>query len=391
MKKTDKRLAIIFIIQITEVLGFSLILPFLPFYAQTYGASPFTIGLILTFFSLFQFLSSPIMGKLSDSYGRRPLLLLSQLSTAISFLVLALSNSLWMIFLSRAIDGILGSNFTIAQAYISDITEPKDRSKAFGLSGAAFGIGFLIGPAIGGYLSQFSYAIPALVAAIVSFISIIFTYFYLPETVTKSTEKFSFKQVKILDATPFKKYLSNKNIGSSLIQFFLYSLAHVTWTTNFAVYGEMKLGLNAQITGYILAYIGLISIILRMRIIPKLIDLYSEEKLIFLGMVSIIFGLIMAPFFHSIAPFFALMTFFSFGTGISRPLLTGAISNKASANEQGAVMGVANSLGSLSQIVGPILGGLLLSTAYPETMLYASAGVMLVGLIIFLKQPVQAQ
>ncbi|MFH2118223.1 MAG: MFS transporter, partial [Candidatus Paceibacterota bacterium] len=174
-KDFDRRLGIIFAIQVTEVLGFSLILPFLPFYALEYGATPFTVGMILTVFSLFQFISAPIMGSLSDTYGRRPLLLLSQFSTFVGFLVLGFANTLWLIFLSRAIDGLLGSNFTIAQAYISDITSTKNRSKAFGLSGAAFGFGFLIGPAIGGYLSRFGYSVPAYLAAGISLLSILLT------------------------------------------------------------------------------------------------------------------------------------------------------------------------------------------------------------------------
>ena len=153
----DKRFITIFVIQITEVLGFSLILPFLPYYATNLGASPFKVSLILSTFSLFQFFSAPIMGRLSDSYGRRPLLIISQLSTFISFLVLGFSNSLFWIFTSRIIDGLLGSNFSIAQAYLSDISAEEDRSKVFGYSGVAFGLGFLVGPAIGGFLSQFGY------------------------------------------------------------------------------------------------------------------------------------------------------------------------------------------------------------------------------------------
>lgn len=382
----DRRLAIVFLIQVTEVLGFSLILPFLPFYAQQYGASPFVIGLILTCFSFFQFLSSPIMGKLSDSYGRRPLLIISQLSTTLSFVVLGLSNSLWMIFLSRAIDGILGSNHTIAQAYIGDITTSKNRSKAFGISGASFGIGFLIGPAIGGYLSQFSYALPAFLAAGVSVLSIVLTYFFLPETVTKTKEKFSLRKVKILDKTPFKKYLFAGKTSQGLWQYFTYLLAHAVWTTTFAVYGEMKLGFTAEITGYLLAYIGLITIILRMKVIPKLIDRWAEERLIFVGMSSVIFGLILVPLFDTLPPVLGLMTFFSLGTGITRPLLLGSISRKTSEKEQGAVMGIASSLASLSQIFGPIVGGLLLSTKYPESLLFTSAGIAIVGLIMFLRQ-----
>ncbi|OGJ37820.1 MAG: hypothetical protein A2383_01900 [Candidatus Pacebacteria bacterium RIFOXYB1_FULL_39_46] len=390
-KNFDQRLGIVFAIQITEVLGFSLILPFLPFYALEYGASPFTVGMILTVFSLFQFISSPIMGSLSDGYGRRPLLLLSQFSTFISFLVLGFANSLWLIFLSRIIDGLLGSNFTIAQAYISDITSKKNRSKAFGLSSAAFGFGFLIGPAIGGYLSRFGYSVPAFLAAGISLLSILLTYFYLPETIKnkKDRRNFSFSEIKIIDLSRFKKYFNKPQVSFVLWQFFLFSLAHIVWTSSFAVYGNLKFGLTAETVGFLLAYIGLLSVILRSLVIPKLIDYFKERSLTILGMSVIILGLLLAPFFHTLSPFFIVITLFAFGTGISRPLLMGAISRSAPDNEQGAVMGVANSLSSLTQIIGPVWGGLLLSLLFPDSVLLTGAGIMTIGLILVLKQPIE--
>jgi MFS transporter, DHA1 family, tetracycline resistance protein len=387
MKNFDRRLIIIFIIQVTEVLGFSLILPFLPFYAQSYGASPFVVGLILTAFSLFQFISSPIMGKLSDTYGRRPLLLISQFSTFISFLVLGFSNTLFLIFLSRIIDGLLGSNFTIAQAYISDITSKEDRSKAFGLSGAAFGFGFLIGPAIGGYLSRFGYHVPAFLAAAIAAITILLTFFYLPETIlNKKRGGFSLKEIEIFSLKPFKKYLTNKKTSPHLWQMFFYLLAHATWTTSYSLYGGLKMGLNAETIGFLLAYIGLINIILRIKIIPKLIDVFREVDLTLWGMIFVTVGLFIAPFFDSVLPFMISVTIYSFGTGITRPLLSGAISKSADEKEQGAVMGVTNSLGSFTQIIGPMLGGFLLTNSFPESLLFVSTGIMAVGLIIFLKQ-----
>ena len=187
--KLDRKLFIILLIQITEVLGFSLILPFLPFYAQSMGATPLTISMIIGLFSALQFVSAPIMGRLSDKWGRRPLLIASQISTLVSFVLLAQANTVWMLFLSRGVDGLLGSNFTIAQAYISDVSSKKDRSKAFGISGAAFGIGFLIGPALGGYLSRFGFAVPAYTAAGISLLTIILTMLFLPETVKKGEKK----------------------------------------------------------------------------------------------------------------------------------------------------------------------------------------------------------
>ena len=268
---------IIFVIQVTEILGFSLILPFLPFYAQEYGASPLVIGLILTVFSLFQFVSAPILGSLSDSYGRRPMLMLSQLSTFVSFVVLGFANSLLWIFISRAIDGLLGSNLTTAQAYISDITQEKDRNRAFNLSSIAFSVGFLIGPAIGGYLSRFGYAVPALVAAGIALISIALTYFYLPETVKdKKRTPFEISELKIFNLSKFTQYLKIEELKIVLWQFFLFSLAHVVWTSNFALYGDRKFGMTADTIGFMLAYVGFINIILRAGVVPKLLDKYSE-------------------------------------------------------------------------------------------------------------------
>ena len=389
MKNLDRRFGIIFLIQITEVLGFSLILPFLPFYAQEYGATPFMIGLILTVFSLFQFISAPIMGNLSDVYGRRPLLMLSQFSTFIGFGVLGFANNLLMIFLSRIIDGLLGSNFTIAQAYISDITSPKNRSKAFGLSSSAFGIGFLIGPAIGGYLSQFGYSVPAFLAAGISLVSILLTYFYLPETIKNKKDRrtFSFSEIKIFNLTKLKKYFRHPITGSFLSQFFFYSLAHVIWSSNFAIYGDKKLGLTADKVGFILAYIGLLSVVLRSLVIPKLVDRFAERSLTIFGMSIIILGLVIAPFFHSLSPFFIIITLFAFGSGINRPLLMGAISRSAPVNQQGSVMGLANSLNSIAQIIGPVFGGFLLSVFFPDSIMLTGASIMAIGLILLLKQP----
>ncbi len=388
MKDLDRRLWIIFVIQVTEILGFSLILPFLPFYAQEYGASPLVIGLILTVFSLFQFVSAPILGSLSDSYGRRPMLMLSQLSTFVSFVVLGFANSLLWIFISRAIDGLLGSNLTTAQAYISDITQEKDRNRAFNLSSIAFSVGFLIGPAIGGYLSRFGYAVPALVAAGIALISIALTYFYLPETVKdKKRTPFEISELKIFNLSKFTQYLKIEELKIVLWQFFLFSLAHVVWTSNFALYGDRKFGMTADTIGFMLAYVGFINIILRAGVVPKLLDKYSDRSLNIMGIFLIIIGLVIPPFLTVSWSFLIVITILSLGIGISRPVLNGIISKVAPKNEQGAVMGVANSLGSMAQIVGPVFGGWLLSVSFPDSLMLVAAVIMAISLVLVLQEP----
>jgi len=381
--KLSRELLIILVIQITEVLGFSLILPFLPFYAQSLGASPLVVASILSLFSLFQFVSAPILGRLSDIYGRKPLLIASQISTFISFLILGKASTLTMIFVSRAVDGLLGSNFTIAQAYISDVSKKKDRSKAFGISGMAFGIGFLIGPAIGGWLSRFGFSVPAFAAAGVSGLTILATAFFLPETISRKTGKI---KIKLIDWSVFTKYLSNKKTARGLWQFLSYIMTHVVWTSNFALYADRKLGFKAQDVGFVLAYIGLISIIFRGFLLPKLIDQYGERQLKKMSVLAIMLGLLGlmgATNFWWLLPAISL---FALGNGLARPLMMGSISRSVKANEQGAVIGVANSLGSLAQIAGPLIGGYLLTNFFPESVMLISMVFIGVGGIFILKR-----
>jgi len=383
MKFTKEHITIL-IVQITEVLGFSLILPFLPFYAQEFGANPLQIGLILSSFSFFQFLSAPVWGKLSDKYGRRPLLIFSQLSTFVSFVILAFSNSLEMIFFSRILDGILGSNFTIAQAYLSDISSKEDRSKAFGISGVAFGIGFLIGPGVGGFLSQFGYQIPSFIAAAMSFLTTLIIFVFLPETVEKREDiEISLKTFHV---ESFKKFFSDPEISSKLWEFFSYISAFSIWVGSFALYAQKKLGLGSEGIGYILTYIGFISIIIRGVLLSKIIDAFGEHRLRYAGMASIFLGMIGSVLATHWFWMIVIMTLFSFGSGILRPVMIGSISRSAPEDQQGAALGVANSLVSIAQIIGPLLGGFMINYFVPESLGLLSGAIILIGAGLMLSE-----
>jgi MFS transporter, DHA1 family, tetracycline resistance protein len=381
--KLKKEHIIIFLIQVTEVLGFSLILPFLPLYAESLGASPIVIGLILTSFSFFQFFTSPILGKLSDSYGRKPLLIFSQISTFLSFIILGFANTLWLIFISRIVDGLFGSNFSIAQAYLSDISSKKDRSKVFGLSGAAFGFGFLIGPAMGGYLSTLTplgYRLPGFVAAGITLLTIFITLFFLKETVKiKKNIKLN---LNIFHFEDFFKYFKNKKVSNNLFQYFFFLLSHMIFTTQFALFVSKQYGFGPREIGFLLTYVGATSVILRGFLLPKLIDFFGEKKLLDYGLFSMIIGLFLASFVKTSPYIFIVITFFSFGSGINRPLLSGSISRKISEKEQGSIMGVTNSLGSISQMIAPLIGGFVLTYFIPGSLALLSAITMSIGFII---------
>jgi DHA1 family tetracycline resistance protein-like MFS transporter len=182
----DKRLLILFLIVFIDLLGFSLILPLLPFYAETFGATPFQIGLLVASYAAAQLIGAPLLGRMSDRFGRRPVLFISLIGTFIGFLMLGFANSLWMLFASRLLDGFTGGNISVAQAYITDVTDESNRAKGLGLLGAAFGLGFIIGPALGGILSVYGFALPAFVAAGLSLISILGVVFFLPESLTEA-------------------------------------------------------------------------------------------------------------------------------------------------------------------------------------------------------------
>ncbi|MBK8823558.1 MAG: MFS transporter [Anaerolineales bacterium] len=181
----NKRLFSIILVVFIDLLGFSLILPLLPYYAETFSANQTTTGILIASYAVMQLIGAPILGRLSDRFGRRPVLLLSVFGTFLGFLLLGFANSLWMLFASRILDGLTGGNLSVAQAYISDVTDEKSRSKGLGMIGAAFGLGFIIGPVTGGLLSQWGYAVPAFAAAAISFINLILIYAWLPESLTE--------------------------------------------------------------------------------------------------------------------------------------------------------------------------------------------------------------
>ena len=187
----DKRLYVIFLIIFTEVLGFSILLPLFPFIGLSLGLTPIEIGLIVSVFSICQLFASPITGKLSDRFGRKPLFVLSQLSTFAGFVVLGFATTAVLLFVSRLIDGLLGSNMTVSQAYISDITEPRHRTRVYGYSSGVFGAGLIFGPVIGGVLSRISYSVPMFFAAAIALVSVVLVVFFLPETVTRKPDTFS--------------------------------------------------------------------------------------------------------------------------------------------------------------------------------------------------------
>ncbi|GIU82294.1 MAG: MFS transporter [Acidobacteria bacterium] len=379
-KFLTKPLLIIFLTVLIDLIGFGIVIPLLTFYAERYGATPLDIGLLVASYSLMQFIFAPILGGLSDIYGRRPILFFSIIGSALSYLMLAFAGSLetyslWMIYASRIFGGITAGNLATAQAYIADVTTPQNRAKGMGLFGTAFGLGFILGPAIAGFLSEIDYKLPFLVASGFAFFNAVLLYFILPETVKRENsihENFSFKHLIYgKRANLFLELIAlpkNKRFTTLTAEYFLLVTAFSIMTTAFAYYTMTNFGYDASETGYLLGYIGLVAVIVQGGLLGKLAVRFGEEKLVIYGALILVLSLFVVPFISKesggLTALLVGTAFFSLGNSIASPSLTSLVSKSASEAEQGKVLGIIQSAGSLARVIGPIICGL--SLGYPS-------------------------
>ena len=360
----NKALASIFLVVFIDLLGFSLILPLLPYLAKTYQASDFQIGLLVAVYAAASLIGAPLLGRLSDRYGRKPLLLISIFGTFLGFLMLAFANSLWMLFVARIIDGLTAGNISIAQAYISDVTDPKDRSKAFGLIGAAFGLGFIIGPAAGGALSTFGYMVPALAAAALSFANIILVALWLRESLSAEKRaltasgaahnRAAFTLGALISA------LRKPLVGPYLQTRFFFGLAFSLFQSIFSLYALERFHLNVQSIGFVLAYVGVLSVITQGFMIGRLTVRYTENQLIVFCTALMAAGLIGWALAPSLLVLLLVMAPTSFAGGVLNTVINSAISKSVAPAEIGGMLGISASLESATRVLSPSLGGLLL-------------------------------
>ncbi len=357
----NKLLLSVLLVVFIDLLGFSLILPLLPYYAKTFNASDTMVGLLVASYAAMQLIGAPILGRLSDQYGRRPLLLISIGGTFVSFLLLAFAHNLWMLFASRMIDGLTAGNISIVQAYISDVTDAKNRSRGLGMIGAAFGLGFIIGPAAGGALSQFGYAVPALAAAGLSFFNLILVMLWLPESLTAERRaEISQKQRAPLTIRALFAALRRPLVGPLLHTRFFFGLAFSIFQTIFALYALERFKVDAQHTGYILAYVGVLSVITQGFLIGRLTARFSDPRLIFTATIIMTFGLAGWALSPTILILLIIMAPTSFAAGILNTVINSAISKAVPPFEIGGMLGISSSLEAATRVIAPTLGGVLL-------------------------------
>jgi MFS family permease len=377
----------IFLIVSIDVLGLTIILPLLPFYAEKMGATPATVGLLVSTYAFCQLIAGPILGRMSDSMGRRPLLLVSQLGTFAGFLLLAYSKVLWLVFLSRVIDGLTAGNLSLAQAYISDVTKPEERAKSFALIGIAFGMGFLIGPAISGFLAQYSYQYPIFAAAALSAGSILSTYFLLPATLPAAADSATPRKFTLLDWGKYAGYFRQPGLAPLLWQFLAFTLTFSLFMTGFPLFAERRFAwqghpFGPKEVGYVYAYLGVLGVILQGGLMGRLVKAFGEKALVRAGFFFAMAGLAALGFTHGIPLLLVVSAAASIGTGMNRPALTSLITQEASRSEQGVVLGLTQSLNSISSICAPAVAGLLIDHSLLAAWALLAAAISGVALLL---------
>ena len=347
---------VLFLTVFIHLLGFGLLLPLLPYFAETYGATGVAVGLLNTSYSFMQFLSSPLWGRLSDRIGRRPVILGSLVATAAAYVIFGLATSLPVLFMSRIAAGIAGGVIPTAQAYIADTTTPAERTKGMGLIGAAFGLGFIFGPALGGILSRYGYSIPAFAAAGLALLAALFALVLLPESLTP--EKRAAAAARRLGPLSALSTLRRPALRPVFALFFVGTICFSALEGTFALFGEHMYAIGPQEVGYLFAFVGSLSALMQAGLVGWLARRFGERALVLAGFLLTGLGMVFAGTGPAFGLMLTAMGAVSVGNGLASPSLAGLASVASSAEEQGAILGTYQSLGSLARSAGPFLGGL---------------------------------
>jgi DHA1 family tetracycline resistance protein-like MFS transporter len=392
----SNRLLTIFLVVFVDLLGFSLILPLLPYYAEQYGATDITVGLLTASYAAAQFFGAPLLGRLSDQHGRRPILLVSIAGTILGFVLLAIAEPLGtliggtfiavntailiLLFISRILDGLTGGNISVAQAYISDISTPENRNKALGIVGAAFGLGFIIGPAIGGLLSvRFGYAAPAWAAAALASINWVAVYLWLPESISPERRaELTNRPRPKFSIGALGEAMRRPRVGPLFHIRFFFGLAFSMFQTIFALYAAGDpLNLPVLETSLVLAYVGLLSVFVQGFAIGRLSKRYTDRQLMLSSAIAMAVGFLLWGLVPNLWTLLIVLIPLSFGGGVLNTVINSALSKSVYPEEIGGTLGIAASLESLTRVISPVLGGILLQWARPWGPALFTGGVMI--------------
>ena len=383
----NRKFWIIALISFTNSLSFTVLIPVLYLYGRQFKLDDFQTSLLFAIYSFAQFFATPVFGKLSDRFGRKPLLIISLAGTVIANLMAGTASSAMFLFLARFLDGITGGNASVAQAVISDVTTPENRAKAFGINGAAFGLGFILGPPLSLIAQKVALNTPLgksfgasfLVSAFIAAIALFMTIFFLPETLKTKAEKA--QNIFDLGLENLVKGLFMPKIGILLILNFLTGLTFTLFTFAFQPYFIVVLKQNSDALTLMFFLFGVLGVIVQTLGISKLVKRFQLVQILFMGLLVRSISFALMPIWENIYYFVAVCVMFSLLNSVVQPMLSALISLNASPAEQGTILGLNSSYLSISNAFGPIIAGLLVNEKYPQSYGYP---LYLAGLCTFL-------
>jgi MFS transporter, DHA1 family, tetracycline resistance protein len=388
-------MTVLFLIVFIDLVGFGLVLPLLPFYGERFGASPDQVTLMMATYSLFQLIFSPLWGALSDRIGRRPVLMVSVAGSALSYLWLGVADALWMLFAARALAGAMAGNIAAAQAYIADVTTPENRSKGMGLIGAAFGLGFIFGPAIGGLLAgsdpdAMSISLPAFAGAGLSAIALLGTLIFLKESLPAERRQPGTARPSRLSL--LAQAWRRPPLQRLLIVFFLMIFAFAGMETTFALWANRQVGWGPAQVGYLFAAVGVVGAVMQGTLAGPLTRRFGETRLLIAGCLLIAAGLAGLPLATQSLAVLPACLLLAAGFSLAQPSINSLISQQAGTYEVGGIMGVAQSIGSLARVLGPAFAGYLFAGLGHNAPYVAGAAIMAgVAAAVLLVRPQQAK
>jgi len=355
---------ILFLIVVIDLIGFGIIIPLLPLYAEVMDADPATVGLVMATYSLAQFVAAPLWGRMSDRIGRRPVLLISLFGAVLGYVWLGLADNIWMLFGARAVGGFMAGNISTAFAYVADVTTRETRAKGMGMIGAAFGLGFIIGPAIGGILAgndplTADYQTPALAAAALSALAWVLGLAKLKESLAPEVRARLAARPKSTRREQFRKALALPNVGLLIGLSFLATLAFAGLEATFAMWTKRQFGWGPEQNGYVFAYVGILGALVQGGLIGRLNKRFGEARLIVQGAAALALGIALIPFSANLATLLVAMTIAGYGFSIISPALNSLISLQVDEENQGGIMGVTRSATTMGRVAGPALAGAL--------------------------------
>jgi MFS family permease len=383
-------LLVLFLTVFIDLIGFGMVIPFLSFYAREYGASGVAVGAVVGVYSIMQFFFAPVWGRLSDRIGRRPVILISVTTSCIGYLLFAFARSYTVLFISRVIAGAGGANIGTAQAYIADSTTPENRAKGMGLIGAAFGMGFILGPPLSGVLShvgsQHGMAgnlLPGLAAGTLSFIALSIAFFVLgeskpPDATVRSGIPPQFDK-RVWSALGHRRML-----GAIMITLFLQLLAVAGMETSVTLHARDRFHFTQLDLSYFFLFMGVIVAVIQGGLIGRLARAVGERTLISIGTAAYTLGLLLVPTVWRVPMLYVVAFLVSIGTGLCYPSLTSMVSKVSAANEQGSMLGIATAVGSLARFVGPIFMGFLYDLAQSRGAFYGGATLTAAAFVVSL-------